>query len=68
MSENKIMSLDNGPYLVSGSVTITDADGTAYEIDGETAALCRCGHSSNKPFCDGTHKAEDFQAAERAGA
>lgn len=63
-----IKSTDSGPYLVTGDVTITDHDGTTYEIDRTTAALCRCGASSNKPFCDGTHTAEDFQATERAGS
>lgn len=62
-----ITSTENGPYLVTGDVTISDHDGGHYEISGTTAALCRCGHSSNKPFCDGSHKREDFEATERAG-
>lgn len=68
MSEPAVIkSTENGPYLVSGDVTISDQDGGHYEINGTTAALCRCGHSSNKPFCDGSHKSEDFEATERAG-
>ncbi|MEJ2318533.1 MAG: CDGSH iron-sulfur domain-containing protein [Gemmatimonadales bacterium] len=58
MSENGsdviITALENGPYLVSG------AEGRA------TFALCRCGASRNKPFCDGTHSKIGFAAAERA--
>ena len=56
----------NGPYLVSGPVKILDADGNEYEVTGENSALCRCGGSTTKPFCDGTHSRTGFQAAERA--
>ena len=55
----------DGPYLVSGAVELRDADGNAYPAK-ETVALCRCGASTNKPFCDGTHSKVGFQAAERA--
>ena len=41
----------NGPLLVSGGVRILDADGTVL-YEGDKAALCRCGGSSNKPFCE----------------
>ena len=50
----------NGPLLVSGGVRVLDADGNVV-FDGERAALCRCGGSSNKPFCDGTHKTNGFR-------
>ncbi len=56
---------NNGPYVVSGAVEVRDADGNAYTVK-ETFALCRCGGSSNKPFCDGTHSRNGFQAPERA--
>ena len=49
-----------GPLLVTGGVRILDADG-AVLYEGERAALCRCGGSSNKPFCDGTHKTNGFE-------
>ena len=49
-----------GPLLVSGGVRILAADG-AVLYEGEKAALCRCGGSANKPFCDGTHKTIDFE-------
>ncbi|MGB3683695.1 MAG: CDGSH iron-sulfur domain-containing protein [Rubrobacteraceae bacterium] len=64
--QTKITAYDNGPYLVSGPVSITDADGNEYASDKETVALCRCGASTNKPFCDGTHSKAGFEAAERA--
>ena len=51
----------NGPLLVNGSFTIvTGAGRVAWR--GTRAALCRCGHSKNKPFCDGAHKAAGFEA------
>ena len=49
-----------GPLLVSGGVRVMAADGTVL-YEGEKAALCRCGGSANKPFCDGTHKTIDFE-------
>ena len=55
----------NGPYLVSGAVEVRDADGNLYPTN-ETVALCRCGASTKKPFCDGAHSKIGFQAAERA--
>ena len=54
----------NGPYLVSGAVELRDAEGNFYPAK-ETVALCRCGASTKKPFCDGTHSKLGFQAAER---
>lgn len=61
-----IKARDSGPYLVTGSVRLTDADGTPYALEGENIALCRCGHSQTKPFCDGSHKTSGFSATERA--
>jgi CDGSH-type Zn-finger protein len=59
---------ESGPYLVRGPVTLTDADGTPYTIEGENFVLCRCGGSQTKPFCDGSHKTNGFTAIERAHA
>jgi CDGSH-type Zn-finger protein len=61
-----ITPTENGPYLVKGPVTVLDADGSEYRIDRSTIALCRCGGSTTKPFCDGTHSKIGFAAAERA--
>ena len=62
-----ITPLENGPYLVKGPVAVRDADGTEYPpSERATIALCRCGGSTNKPFCDGTHSKIGFAAAERA--
>jgi CDGSH-type Zn-finger protein len=64
--EVKITALDNGPYLVKGSVLILDADGNQFPVERATVALCRCGGSTTKPFCYGTHSKIGFQAAQRA--
>lgn len=59
----------NGSYLVEGPVRLLDADGNAYDLAGKTRfSLCRCGGSTTKPFCDGTHSRIGFQGAERAVA
>lgn len=62
----RIKVRENGPYLVTGTVTLTDCDGNPYTITGENIALCRCGGSADKPFCDGSHKRNGFSATERA--
>lgn len=49
----------SGPLFVRGKVPIFDADGVAYEVRNRVT-LCRCGHSANKPFCDGSHIASAF--------
>lgn len=67
MTEVSIKASRNGPYIVKGPVEVMDADGTRYTVK-ETFALCRCGGSSTKPFCDGTHSKIGFQAAEKAVA
>ena len=52
---------DNGPYVVEGDFTLTDAQGNPVPI--VKRALCRCGGSTMKPFCDGTHSKIGFQGA-----
>ena len=60
----------NGPLLVEGPVTLLDPNGNAFPVssDKPAIALCRCGQSANKPFCDGAHKACGFESAESAPA
>ena len=62
MTEVRVTPYRNGPYLIRGPFTILDQDGNEIESDRAVVALCRCGHSANRPFCDGTHKAIGFQA------
>ena len=63
--KTKINTLDNGPYLVKGAVVV-DAEGNEFRSEHQTVALGRCGASTTKPFCDGTHSKVGFRAAERA--
>jgi CDGSH-type Zn-finger protein len=52
----KVTVRANGPYFLEGDFTLLDAAGKPFGLGGKTTvALCRCGQSSNKPFCDGTH-------------
>jgi CDGSH-type Zn-finger protein len=59
MADVTITPSTNGPYLVSGTVHLTDPSGREIPHPDQMA-LCRCGQSGNKPFCDGTHLTIDF--------
>ncbi len=61
-SPTKITPYRNGPYLIRGPFAIVDQDGNEIEVERRVVALCRCGRSQIRPFCDGTHKAIGFQA------
>jgi 3-phenylpropionate/trans-cinnamate dioxygenase ferredoxin subunit len=65
MADVTIEIIENGPYIVTGQVELKDGDGNAYPVK-QRMALCRCGASTTKPFCDGTHSKIGFEAAERA--
>jgi CDGSH-type Zn-finger protein len=58
----RITPYRNGPYLIRGPFTLTDQDGNEIEVARKIVALCRCGKSRTRPFCDGTHKAVGFEA------
>jgi CDGSH-type Zn-finger protein len=64
MGDVTIRPTKNGPLMVEGVVELFDTDGNKIALDKNRIALCRCGASSNKPFCDGTHSQIGFQAAE----
>jgi CDGSH-type Zn-finger protein len=64
MSDNaRITAYTDGPLLVRGDFEIIDENGETVPVTRGTVALCRCGVSSIKPFCDGTHKAINFRTA-----
>ena len=60
VAETIVETMPNGPLMVYGNVTIKDPSGNLTKKNNVTA-FCRCGGSSNKPFCDGSHKKIGFQ-------
>ncbi|HEY7467653.1 MAG TPA: CDGSH iron-sulfur domain-containing protein [Dehalococcoidia bacterium] len=62
--EVTITPRDNGPYFVLGPAKLVDLDGKPIPYEGRLA-LCRCGHSSTKPICDGTHRTSGFESVIR---
>ena len=67
MAEVKVMVRMNGPIRVYGPIEIVDADGSQYATpEGEWVSFCRCGQSSNKPFCDASHSKCGFEAESKA--
>lgn len=66
MGEGVVIKVrDDGPYKVTGPVTIIDVDGNAWALPEGSVVLCRCGASRTKPFCDGSHKEIGFQSRTR---
>ena len=64
MSDVKITVAEHGFYKVEGPVELVDADGNAIETrEGKPFYLCRCGRSANKPFCDSSHKLDDWDGS-----
>ena len=57
---------ENGPYRVEGPVKLLDANGNEIALRQPPFSLCRCGGSTNKPYCDGTHSKIGFQGAMQA--
>jgi CDGSH-type Zn-finger protein len=62
MDRARITPYKDGPLLVRGPFDLVDQDGNVIDARRKTIALCRCGRSKIKPFCDGTHKATRFKA------
>jgi CDGSH-type Zn-finger protein len=58
----RITPYRDGPLVVRGPFTLVDQDGREIVVHQKTIALCRCGRSARKPFCDGTHKATGWRA------
>lgn len=69
MADVTISIRPNGPLLVNGPISLTDENGAPIDLTGrDKVALCRCGGSTNKPFCDGTHSKIGFAGATKAVA
>jgi CDGSH-type Zn-finger protein len=67
VDKTEIVVFNDGPLKVQGQFILKDAQGKAFDLGGrEAVALCRCGNSGNKPFCDGSHKAADFKSTVEA--
>lgn len=68
MSEVRVRLRPNGPIVIEGPFTLVDHEGNEFTLptDKPVVALCRCGQSAKRPFCDGTHKTCGFAAVERA--
>ena len=68
MADVTIRMRPNGPLVVEGPVTILDSQGNRFPIrtDKPAIALCRCGESRTRPFCDGSHKNCAFLSDETA--
>jgi CDGSH-type Zn-finger protein len=63
MAATKITVNNNGSLRIEGDFTLNDPEGKEFGLGGRTViSLCRCGHSANKPFCDGSHKANAFES------
>lgn len=59
----KVTVNNNGPLRLEGDFHLCDAEGKQYGLAGRTViSLCRCGHSANKPFCDGSHRSAGFES------
>ncbi len=67
MADTKIIVNNNGSVKIEGEFTIYDVEGNAFDLAGrKIISLCRCGHSENKPFCDGSHRRVGFQSEIKA--
>ncbi|GAB4407334.1 MAG: CDGSH iron-sulfur domain-containing protein [Anaerolineae bacterium] len=64
MANVEIKANQNGPLVIAGTAIYVSVDGKEQATPGAAIALCRCGQSANKPFCDGTHRKVGFEAAE----
>ena len=60
ISETEINIMPNGPLVITGNITVKDAEGNSISKTKKTA-FCRCGGSSNKPYCDGSHAKIGFE-------
>ncbi len=63
MMSVKVTVNNNGPLRLEGEMVLADAAGKEFGLGGRSViSLCRCGHSENKPFCEGSHNRKGFQS------
>ena len=70
MTDVTIRVRDNGPLVIEGPVKLIDAEGNGLPVSSNeklALALCRCGVSGSKPYCDGSHREAQFTSKVRAG-
>ena len=61
LANSKVTVFNNGPIKLEGEFELVDQTGKAFGLGGRLAvSVCRCGHSGNQPFCDGSHKRQNF--------
>lgn len=69
MPETTAQAFKNGPFIIKGPIKVLDVDGNEYDLSDQKAiALCRCGQSENRPFCDGKHNRIGFNSEETIGS
>ena len=69
MPDTKIIVNNDGSLKVEGDFTVYDVEGNAFDLAvRKVISFCRCGHSENKPFCDGSHRKVGFQSQIKARA
>ena len=66
MAEVSVRTMKNGPLEIKGEVEVLDHQGKSYTTKTGPLYFCRCGQSGNRPFCDGSHMKNGFQAEEAA--
>jgi CDGSH-type Zn-finger protein len=67
LAATKVTVRSNGSIRIEGDFEIVDSEGSVFDLAGRTIiGLCRCGHSENKPFCDGSHRKAGFQSEIKA--
>lgn len=70
MADVTVQPSGNGPYVLTGNFKLVDSSGNEMKLEGHVfngkVFLCRCGGSNTKPFCDGTHRKNNFQSVVKA--
>ncbi|MGB2627418.1 MAG: CDGSH iron-sulfur domain-containing protein [Candidatus Acidiferrum sp.] len=67
MANTKVTVFNNGPIKLEGEFELVDQSGKPFGLGGRSAvSVCRCGHSGNQPFCDGSHKRQNFTSSVEA--